>query len=188
MTHSLERTPVRMKRKDRRRKDQRCAEMPRGRCQGTRREQGSRPAAPPCFPPSPSEGGEAGGGSGLCPGFQHMAGWCHQPVDYEGVGVDQGIPFSSKQVMTSQEILENSEKCGLVDSMVSEEDLKLAEQMDPLCLVMNCDAPRGGVSGVPLEALPLAHIFQELGWRHRRHTHPGSVGGKFWRNSYYDKW
>ena len=39
MTHSFERTPVRMKRKDRRRKDQRLAEMLRGRCQGTRREQ-----------------------------------------------------------------------------------------------------------------------------------------------------
>lgn len=107
MTHSLERTPVRMKRKDRRRKDQRCAEMPRGCCQGTRREQGVQkkgPAAPLCFPPSPSEGGGGRGGSGLCPGFQHMAGWCHQPVDYEGVGVDQGISiFIQAVAMTSQE-------------------------------------------------------------------------------------
>ena len=180
MTHSFERTPVRMKRKDRRRKDQRRTETLRGRCQGTRREQWSRrPAAPPCSLPSPSEGGEGGEGSGLRPGFQHVAGWCHQPVDYEGVGVGQGIQFSSKQVMKSQEILENSEKYELVDSVGSEEDLKLVEQMDPLCLVMNCDAPWGGVSGVPLEALPLAYIFQELGCRHRRHTHPGSVGCKF---------
>lgn len=95
-----------------------------------------------------------------------MAGWCHQQVDYEGVGVGQGIQFSSKQVMKPQDILENSEKCELVDSVVSEEDPKLVEQMDPLCLLMNCDAPRGGVSGVPLEALPLAYIFQERGCRH----------------------
>ena len=88
---------------------------------------GSGPAAPPCSLPSPSEGGEGGEGSGLRPGFQHVAGWRHQPVDYEGVGVGQGIQFSSKQVMKSQEILENSEKYELVDSVGSEEDLKLVD-------------------------------------------------------------
>lgn len=66
MTCNFERTPVRMKRKDGRRKDQRLGEMLRGHCPGTRGEQPVQKWQHlPALHQLTSEGGEVGGGLGI---------------------------------------------------------------------------------------------------------------------------
>lgn len=115
----------------------------------------------------PFERGEGEGGSGVASRILALwAGcWCHQPVDYWGIGV--GLGRKRMSLVFNQaycEILRNPGGIGEIWTgwLYGKEDLKLMEQMNPLCLLMNRGASPGRSPVFHWELWPWPIFFKNL--------------------------